>query len=88
MLLCSNSQYTSLNQISKADYITKDVTVLIYILWHKEFLEFSSTQYEELRDFSNEQVGIPLTASAMDPKSIDFLVELGKDFWRNGRGTP
>ena len=47
---------------------------------HKEFLEFSTTQYEELRDFSNEEVGIPLTASAMDPKSIDFLVELGKDF--------
>ena len=43
-------------------------------------MEFSSTQYEELRDFSNEEVGIPLTASAMDPKSIDFLVELGKDF--------
>ena len=50
-------------------------------------MEFSSIQYEELRDFSNEEVGIPLTASAMDPKSIDFLVELGKGFWRNGRCT-
>ena len=54
---------------------------------HKEFLEFSSTQYEELRYFSSKEVGIPLTASAMDPKSIDFLVDLGKDFWRNERST-
>ena len=44
---------------------------------HKEFLEFSSEEYEELKKFSIEKAEIPMTASAMDPNSVDFLVELG-----------
>ena len=44
---------------------------------HKEFLEFSSEEYDQLKRFSIEKAEIPMTASAMDPNSIDFLVELG-----------
>ena len=53
---------------------------------HKAFLEFSTKQYEELKNFSAKEVGIAMTASAMDPNSIDFLVELGVPFVKIGSG--
>lgn len=54
---------------------------------HKRFLEFSSAQYEELQAFCLEQVHIPFTASAMDPKSVDFLAQtLAVPFLKIGSG--
>ena len=40
---------------------------------HKEFLEFSTDEYIELMRFCENDVNIPMTASAMDPESVDFL---------------
>lgn len=52
---------------------------------HKHFLEFSETQFMELRDFAN-QTGILFSASAMDLKSLEFLVTLDLPFIKIGSG--
>ncbi|XP_011210164.2 sialic acid synthase isoform X1 [Bactrocera dorsalis] len=52
---------------------------------HKEFLEFSETQYRELKIYANS-VGIDFTASAMDEISLDFLNELNVPFIKIGSG--
>merc|ERR1719189_1132974 len=44
---------------------------------HKRFLEFSEAEYKILSTFAKD-VGIPLTASAMDPVSFDALVDVLK----------
>ena len=41
---------------------------------HKRFLEFSEVDYQILVNFA-EDVGIALTASAMDPVSVDVLID-------------
>ena len=42
---------------------------------HKRHLEFSHEQFHELKKFAEEEVGICFTASAMDLKAIDFLLD-------------
>ena len=42
---------------------------------HKRFLEFSHDEFRELKRFAEEEVGIYFTASAMDLKAIDFLLD-------------
>jgi len=42
---------------------------------HKRFLEFSHDEFRELKRFSEEEVKICFTASAMDLKAIDFLLD-------------
>ncbi|KAL1123008.1 hypothetical protein AAG570_003332 [Ranatra chinensis] len=53
---------------------------------HKERLEFDKSQYLELQQYAADQVGIPLTASAMDPVSLDFLDSIGVPFIKIGSG--
>ncbi|CAN9510119.1 unnamed protein product [Ophioblennius macclurei] len=48
---------------------------------HKRHLEFSHDQYRELKKYAQE-VGIFLTASAMDEKAVDFLDELDVPFFK------
>lgn len=52
---------------------------------HKEFLEFSHDQYQELQEYAN-QIGIYFTASGMDEKAVDFLHDLGVPFFKVGSG--
>lgn len=52
---------------------------------HKKFLEFTENQFEELKNFAN-QIGILFSASAMDIKSLDFLVKLDLPFIKIGSG--
>lgn len=52
---------------------------------HKEFLEFSMEQYAELQSYANE-VGILLTASAMDLQSLRELCNLKVPFVKIGSG--
>ena len=42
---------------------------------HKRFLEFSHDEFRELKRYAEEDVGICFTASAMDLKAIDFLLD-------------
>jgi len=42
---------------------------------HKRFLEFSHDEFRELKRFAEEEVKICFTASAMDLKAIDFLLD-------------
>ena len=42
---------------------------------HKRFLEFSHDEFRELKRYAEEEVGIYFTASAMDLKAIDFLLD-------------
>jgi len=42
---------------------------------HKRFLEFSHDEFRELKRFAEDDVGIFFTASAMDLKAIDFLLD-------------
>lgn len=53
---------------------------------HKNFLEFSEDQYKELRRYAVKKVGIHFTASAMDPVSFDFIVNLKVPFVKIGSG--
>lgn len=46
---------------------------------HKRFLEFSHDQYKELKNYAQE-IGIFLTASAMDELAAEFLHELDVPF--------
>ncbi|XP_017041112.1 sialic acid synthase [Drosophila ficusphila] len=52
---------------------------------HKDYLEFSKDQYLELQAFSKE-INVDFTASAMDERSLDFLVELKVPFIKIGSG--
>ena len=53
---------------------------------HKEKLELSENTYRELMEFAKSQQ-IPMTASAMDVASIDFLVnQLEVPFIKTGSG--
>lgn len=52
---------------------------------HKEFLEFSLQQYRELQAYAKE-VGIQLTASAMDIQALQDLYELEVPFVKIGSG--
>lgn len=53
---------------------------------HKRYLEFSDEDYKILIAFAKE-IGIPLIASAMDPVSLDVLVdELNVPFVKIGSG--
>ena len=52
---------------------------------HKAHLEFSLEQYQELVEYSRK-LGIPMTASAMDCESLDFLVSLDVPFIKIGSG--
>ncbi|XP_057658886.1 sialic acid synthase [Diorhabda carinulata] len=52
---------------------------------HKQFLEFSKDDYRELKYFANK-VGILVTASAMDVKSLEFLIDLEVPFIKIGSG--
>ena len=53
---------------------------------HKRYLEFSDEDYKNLIAFAKE-IGIPLTASAMDPVSFDILVDdLNVPFVKIGSG--
>ena len=52
---------------------------------HKRFLEFSSDEYHELKQYA-ASVNILFSASAMDESSLDFLVQLGVPFVKIGSG--
>ncbi|XP_017076862.2 sialic acid synthase isoform X2 [Drosophila eugracilis] len=52
---------------------------------HKEFLEFSKEQFLELQEYSKE-IDIDFTASAMDERSLEFLVDLNVPFIKIGSG--
>ena len=53
---------------------------------HKRYLEFSDEDYKILIAFAKE-TGIPLTASAMDPVSLDVLIDdLNVPFVKIGSG--
>ncbi|KZS07520.1 Sialic acid synthase [Daphnia magna] len=52
---------------------------------HKQFLEFSKDQYEELMAFASS-LNIHFTASAMDDVSVDFLINLRVPFLKIGSG--
>lgn len=52
---------------------------------HKEFLEFTVEQYQELQAFARE-LNILFTASAMDLRSLDDLYALGVPFVKVGSG--
>ena len=52
---------------------------------HKEFLEFSETEYLELQKYAEEQ-GVFFTASAMDPVSAVFLDSINVPFIKIGSG--
>lgn len=52
---------------------------------HKEHLEFSREEFQELQNYARE-VGIPLTASAMDIPTVELLDELGVPFIKVGSG--
>ena len=53
---------------------------------HKRYLEFSDEDYKNLIAFAKE-IGIPLTASSMDPVSFDILVDdLNVPFVKIGSG--
>ncbi|XP_017026907.1 sialic acid synthase [Drosophila kikkawai] len=52
---------------------------------HKEYLEFSKDQYLELQAYSRE-LNVDFTASAMDERSLDFLLELNVPFIKIGSG--
>lgn len=52
---------------------------------HKQFLEFNENQYKEIQAFA-EEIGIFFSASAMDMKSLDFLMELNIPFIKIGSG--
>ena len=53
---------------------------------HKRYLEFSDEDYKTLIAFAKE-TGIPLTASAMDPVSLDVLIDdLNVPFVKIGSG--
>lgn len=53
---------------------------------HKSHLEFSLDQYKSLLTYANEEVGVFLTASAMDPVSVDNLDSLNVPFIKVGSG--
>lgn len=44
---------------------------------HKRFLEFSNEDYQTLLNFAKD-IGIAMTASAMDPVSVDVLIDILK----------
>lgn len=52
---------------------------------HKQFLEFTEDQFKELQKFA-EETGIHFSASAMDLKSLEFLVKLDVPFIKIGSG--
>ncbi|XP_001358036.4 sialic acid synthase [Drosophila pseudoobscura] len=52
---------------------------------HKEYLEFSRDQYQELQAYSR-QLNVDFTASAMDELSLDFLADLKVPFIKIGSG--
>jgi len=52
---------------------------------HKEFLEFSESEYLELQKYAKEQ-GVFFTASAMDPVSAVFLDNINVPFIKIGSG--
>lgn len=52
---------------------------------HKKFLEFTENQFKELKNFADE-VEILFSASAMDVKSLDFLLNLNLPFIKIGSG--
>ncbi|XP_052835930.1 sialic acid synthase [Drosophila gunungcola] len=52
---------------------------------HKEYLEFSKDHFLELQAYSRE-INVDFTASAMDERSLDFLVELNVPFIKIGSG--
>ncbi|XP_034662679.1 sialic acid synthase [Drosophila subobscura] len=52
---------------------------------HKEYLEFSKEQYQELQAYSQE-LNLDFTASAMDELSLDFLADLKVPFIKIGSG--
>lgn len=52
---------------------------------HKKFLEFSDIQFNELKNFA-DQNGIMFSASAMDIKSLDFLIQMDLPFIKIGSG--
>ncbi|XP_028128849.1 sialic acid synthase [Diabrotica virgifera virgifera] len=52
---------------------------------HKEFLEFSEEQFKELQAFA-KSIDILLSASAMDMKSLEFLISSEVPFIKIGSG--
>lgn len=52
---------------------------------HKQFLEFTETQFQDLQNFAKE-IGIHFSASAMDLKSLEFLAKLDLPFIKIGSG--
>ncbi|CAG9836850.1 unnamed protein product [Diabrotica balteata] len=52
---------------------------------HKKYLEFSEEQFKELQTFA-KSIDILLSASAMDMKSLEFLISSGVPFIKVGSG--
>lgn len=52
---------------------------------HKAFLEFDETQIKNLQEHAKKE-GILFTASAMDLKSLKFLIEIKVPFIKIGSG--
>lgn len=52
---------------------------------HKQFLEFNEEEFQELQEYAN-QIGILFTASAMDVKSLEFLISINVPFIKIGSG--
>ncbi|XP_030752596.1 sialic acid synthase [Sitophilus oryzae] len=52
---------------------------------HKAYLEFSHEEFIELQNYAQE-INILLTASAMDPESLNFLKEITVPFIKIGSG--
>ncbi|XP_022220065.2 sialic acid synthase [Drosophila obscura] len=52
---------------------------------HKEYLEFTREQYQDLQAYSR-QLNVDFTASAMDGLSLDFLADLKVPFIKIGSG--
>ncbi|XP_055691137.1 sialic acid synthase [Lutzomyia longipalpis] len=53
---------------------------------HKMFLEFSQSDFRELKRFSEEEVGIIFGVSAMDEVALEELLDMGVAFVKIGSG--